>query len=180
MMASGERSERVSTKLARSRRRLAHATQPVAHGYPALSPARVRSCRVLLGQRASLHSLRLGLTPPGPAFVVRLFHWYYPVVRLLDGVRVGRTALAFAHRSALVADRHRRGLPVLVQKVSRRAWGLPTAQDRTGTRVVAPNRVAFRFGSQRRRPGGVISRLNTQPVGASVQRFTRDVATAGA
>src|SRR3970282_1949629 len=75
----------VSTKLARSQRRLAHATQPAAHGYPALSPARVRLCRVLLGQRASLHSLRLGLPPPGPALVVRMLH-RYPVVRLLGSV----------------------------------------------------------------------------------------------
>jgi hypothetical protein len=37
----------------------------------------------------------------------------------------------------------------------------------------------FRFFPQMC-PGGVISRLNTQPAGASVQRFTRDVATAGA
>jgi len=54
----------------------------------------------------------------GLAFVVRLLHRYYPVVRLLGGVHVGRTAIAFTHRSAFVADRHRRGLPVLVQKVS--------------------------------------------------------------
>src|SRR3970282_1860445 len=81
----------VSTKLARSQRRLAHATQPAAHGYPALSPARGRLC---------------------------------PGVRLRRTVHVGRAALAFAHRSGVVAVRHRRGLPVLVQKGSRRAWGL--------------------------------------------------------
>ena len=93
---------KVSTKLPCSQRRLAHATHPAAHGCPALRPARVRLCRVLLGQRASLHSPRLGLPPPGPAFVVRLLHRYYPVVRLLAGVRVGRTALAFAHRLPLL------------------------------------------------------------------------------
>ena len=112
--------------------------QSARHGFPALRPARVGLCRVLLGQRASLHSLR-GLLPPlGPAFVVRLLHRYYPVVRLLADVRVGRTALAFAHRSVVAADRHRRGLPVLVWKVSQRAWGLRPRRAGRGLALASP------------------------------------------
>ena len=85
-------------------------------------PATIRACRSMAGLEADDRTLRNGLSKRAPSPLAP--HRYYPVVRLLAGVRVGRTALAFAHRSAVIADRHRRGLPVLVQEVSRRAWGL--------------------------------------------------------
>ena len=76
--------------------------------------------------------------PRGLARVVRLLPRYYPVVRLLAGVRVGRAAFAFTHRSAVAADRRRRGLPVLVQKVSRRAWGLRPRRACRGLAMASP------------------------------------------
>ena len=48
---------------------------------------------VLLDQRPSLLTLRRRF----PAFV-RVIHRYSSAVRLLEDVRVGRTALAFSHR----------------------------------------------------------------------------------
>ena len=44
----------------------------------------------------------------------------------------------------MVGSRRLRGLPVLVHEASRRALGSSTTQDRTGTRDIAPARVAFR------------------------------------
>src|SRR6202166_2330298 len=49
----------------------------------------------------------------------------YSAVRLLRGVRAGRPAIAFSRRPvAVIHFKHLRGLPVLVYRVSRRAWGL--------------------------------------------------------
>ena len=54
-----------------------------------------------------------------------MIHRYYAAVRLLADVHAGRVALAFARRPATwLGSRCLRGLPVLVHKVSRRAWGL--------------------------------------------------------
>src|SRR5262252_1934618 len=54
-----------------------------------------------------------------------MIHRYCTAVRLLEDVHAGRTAFAFARRPVANARfRRLRGLPVLVQGVSRRAWGL--------------------------------------------------------
>ncbi len=137
--------------------------QSARHGFPALCLARVRLCRVLLGQRASLHSLR----QRSPIFV-RLLHKYYRVVRLLAGVRVGRAAIAFSHRSVGLATDAEQGLPVLVRGGSGRAWGLPTAPGPAQTRDGVCVGVAFRIRALRRRPKRVLSRLHTQPARAPV------------
>src|SRR5437667_11733324 len=54
-----------------------------------------------------------------------MVHRYYAAVFLLENVRAGRVALAFARRpAAWFGARCLRGLPVLVHEVSRRVWGL--------------------------------------------------------
>ena len=138
MMASDERSK----KQARSCLALRAAWRTRLHPLHTVSrlcgPVRVGLCHVLLGQRACLHSLRPRWPPGGPARLVRLLHRYYPVVRLLAGVPVGRAAFAFTHRSAVATDRRRRGLPVLVQEVSRRAWGLRPRRACRGLAMASP------------------------------------------
>src|SRR4051812_49143032 len=70
-----------------------HTRQPL--GYASLALCRVRAglMSVLLDQRPSLLTLRRWF----PIFV-RVIHRYCSAVRLLEGVRVGRTAIAFSHR----------------------------------------------------------------------------------
>src|SRR5271167_438303 len=100
-----------------------HTRQPLGHACPARCRVRVRRWDVLLDQRPSLPILRRECS-----LVVRMSHRYYAAVRLLEDVHTGRTALAFTRRPARLR-RHPRGLPVLVQEVSRRAWGSTTTQD---------------------------------------------------
>ena len=68
-------------------------SQPL--GYANLAQCRVRAglMSVLLDQRPSLLTFRRWL----PIFV-QVIHRYYSAVRLLRGVHVGRTAIAFSHR----------------------------------------------------------------------------------
>ena len=69
---------------------------------------------------------------------------HYTRVRLLAGLPVGRTAIAFSHRSAAgLRRRCRPGLPVLVHDVSGRARGLRLRRVARGLRVSAPTRVVF-------------------------------------
>src|SRR5712691_4122625 len=94
---------------------------------------------VLLGLRPSLQALR-GWLPS----LVRTLPRYYARVRLLARVPVGRTALAFSHRSVAPWRRRcRPGLPVLVHDVSGRARGLGRRRVARGRRVSAPGRVVF-------------------------------------
>jgi len=50
--------------------------------------------------------VRLIIPPPGPAFVVRMFHWYYPVPKPRDAVGAGhlRAGLPSATIAAAVAN----------------------------------------------------------------------------
>src|SRR5208283_1804330 len=64
-----------------------------------------------------LHHLRRGLR-----LLVRRLPRYYGALRLLSGVHVRRVALGLP--GPVPRGEHRRGLPVLVQAVSQRAWGL--------------------------------------------------------
>src|SRR5208337_1524256 len=90
------------------------------HACPALRRVRVRLTDVLLDQRPSLLILRQRLP-----VLVRMIHRYSATVRLLGVVHAGCTAIAFSRPPAtLYGDRCLRGLPVLVQEVSRRVWGL--------------------------------------------------------
>src|SRR5580658_9977791 len=98
----------------------AHTRQPLGHVDSALCRKRAGLMDVLLDQRPSLLTLRRR----SPAFV-RMTHRYCSAVRLLEDVRAGRTAFAFARRPvATIRFRHLRGIPVLVHGISRRAWGL--------------------------------------------------------
>src|SRR6202023_2911400 len=67
-----------------------HTPQSVWPAFPTLRPALVRLFRVLLGQRPSLHNLRLR----SPA-LVRLLRRYYAAVRLPAAVREGLIAHRF-------------------------------------------------------------------------------------
>src|SRR5271157_5382098 len=97
-----------------------HPHQPWGHAFPALCRARVGRMSVLLDQRPSLLILRRR-----PSVLVRVIHRYYATVRLLGDVHAGCTAIAFSRRPATVySGRCLPGLPVLVQEVSRRVWGL--------------------------------------------------------
>ena len=97
-----------------------HPRQPLGHACPALCRLRARLKSVPLAQRPSLRILRRR-----SSVLVRVFHRYDATVRLLESVPAGGTAIAFARRPATVCGgRCLRGLPVLVQKVSRRVWGL--------------------------------------------------------
>ena len=84
---------------------------------PARCRARVRRTEVLLDSRPSLHHLRRSLRP-----LVRRLHWYYGAIRLLSGVHVGLVVIRLPR--PVPTREHRRGLPVLVHIVSRRARGL--------------------------------------------------------
>src|SRR5947209_8786745 len=120
---------------------LAHTRQPP--GYANLAQCRVRAgwMSVLLDQRPSLLTFRRWL-----AIFVQAIHRYCSAVRLLKGVHVGRTAIAFSHRPVVWFTSG-------TFEVSRfSCMELPdvhgvftTTQDRPGTCVCAPARVAFRF-----------------------------------
>jgi len=69
-------------------RHSAHAAQPLGHLFPALCRTGAGLRVVLLGPPPSLRRLRRGLP-----LLVRLLHWYYAAVRLLQRVRVRRLAL---------------------------------------------------------------------------------------
>ena len=83
---------------------LTYTVQPAWPALPALRPVRVRLCRVLLGQRPSLH----GLLRPSLA-CVRLLDWFYAAVRLPVAVRVGLIAyrLLPPFRPLPAAESHR-------------------------------------------------------------------------
>ena len=118
-----------------------HTRQPLGHACPALRRVRVRQTSVLLDQRPSLRILR-----PRSSVLVRMVHWYYAAVRLLEGVHTGRTAIAFSRRPAtLYGGRYLRGLPVLVQKVSRRVWGLRLRRTAQELALTPLSHVAFRL-----------------------------------
>ena len=119
--------------------KLPHSRQPLGHACPARCRVRVRRRGVLLDQRPSLLILRRGCS-----LIVRMTHRYYAAVRLLGDVHTGRTASAFAHRPANL-HRHLRGLPVPVQEVSRRVWGLRLRRTGPRARAIAPGHVAFRY-----------------------------------
>src|SRR5215831_2720779 len=121
-----------------------HPRQPLGHVCPALCWVRVRRRGVLLDQRPSLCILRRGCS-----LLVRMTHRYYAAVRLLGDVHTGRPALAFARRPANLR-RRLRGLPVPVQEVSRRIWGLRLRRTGPGLalspRVMLPSAESDRVG----------------------------------
>src|ERR1700722_9268635 len=97
-----------------------HTAQPSGHSFPALCRACVGFSDVLLGPRPSLPNLRRRLP-----FFVQLVHRYYGAVRLLQGVRVRRSALHLLGPASILTGSSRSGgLPVLVHVVSQRAWVL--------------------------------------------------------
>src|SRR5215469_1835864 len=96
-----------------------HPRQPLGHACPALCRVRVRWWRILLDPRPSLPLLRRQAS-----VIVRRLHRYYAAVRLLGGVHTGRLASSLCPSACPDRRRRLRGLPVLVQEVSRRVWGL--------------------------------------------------------
>src|ERR1039457_2117060 len=120
---------------------LTYTVQPAWPALPAWCPARVRLCRVLLGQRPSLHDL----LRPSPA-CVRPLRWYYAVVRLPFVVHVGLIAhrLLPPIRPLLAANDYR------VSRFSRVKFPcMPGVSDSavpvTRLRFVARHSVAFRL-----------------------------------
>jgi hypothetical protein len=88
-----------------------------------------------------------------------LLSTHYAAVRLLGDVHTGRTASAFARRPADLR-RHPRGLPVPVQKVSRRVWGLRLR--RTDPGLALP-------------PGAVLPSAQSDSVGVLIARFRSSI-----
>ena len=94
-----------------------HTAPSLEPSFPALCRVSVERNDVLLGPRPSLPRLRRR-----SLFFVRLVHRYYGAVRLLQSVRVRRVALRLRGPASFpCGPRRSRGLPVLVQVVSRRA-----------------------------------------------------------
>ena len=144
---------------------LTHTRHPLGHARLALCRVRARLMSVLLDQRPSLLTLRRRLSA-----IVRVIHRYSSAVRLLEGVRAGRTAIAFTRRPvAKVRFRRLRGLPVLVHGVSRRAWGSATTQGRPATGAGAAGRVAFRSGDG---VGALIANFRSSIPSLSFSLFT--------
>ena len=84
-------------------------------------------------------------------------------------------------RPAVWLDRRcRRGLPVLVHEVSRRAWGLRLRRTDTGTRADDPAHVAFRALQRRRRPDLQFSELDNPPRLSPCLRFGEHLAMSAA
>ena len=140
-----------------------HTRQPLGHACPARCRVRVRRWDVLLDQRPSLPILRRECS-----LVVRMSHRYYAAVRLLEDVHTGRTALAFTRRPARLR-RHPRGLPVLVQEVSRRAWGLRLRRTVPRARAIAQGHVAFRYSDS---VGVLIARFRSSIPSPPIPLFT--------
>src|SRR6516225_8632493 len=88
-----------------------------------------------------------------------LLSTHYAAVRLLGDVHTDRTASAFARRPADLR-RHPRGLPVPVQKVSRRVWGLRLR--RTDPGLALP-------------PGAVLPSAQSDSVGVLIARFRSSI-----
>src|SRR5258708_36263699 len=95
---------------------LPHTVQPLGHALPVLCRVHVRLTDVLPRLCPSLPGLRRRLP-----FVVRLVHWYYGTVRLLQHVHVRRVAFGLRGPALIVRPRRAGGLPVLVHVVSQRA-----------------------------------------------------------
>src|ERR1700683_1211429 len=138
-------------------RHSAHAAQSLGHLFPALCRTGAELRVVLLGPPPSLRRLRRG----SPLFV-RLLHGYYATVRLLQRVRVHRSALRLCGPVCMI-DRRAASLPVLAHVVSRRAQGLRPRRVPPRLAILLPvadgafhyaNRVGTRFVSFR----GSISR----------------------
>src|SRR3982750_1263244 len=136
---------------------LTHAGQPLGHTNPALCRVCGGWAGVLLSPRASLPYLRRRWLT-----VVRQVPRYYRVVRLLGDVHGGRRAWCFLLPICwLMIHRYLRGLPVLVQKVSRRAWVLRLRRV-GGTLALAFPRVwPSAEVEQRRHPNGGFSEFNS-------------------
>ena len=113
--------------------------QPLGHASPALRRVRVKPWSVLLAQRPSLLTLRRR-----SSVFVRMIHRYYATVRPLRNVRAGRTALSLCPPDRPSSDGRPRGLPVLVQEVSRRVWGLGLRRTAPGLALATLGHVAFR------------------------------------
>ena len=97
-----------------------------------------------------------------------LLSTHYAAVRLLGDVHTDRTASAFARRPASLR-RHLRGLPVLVQEVSRRVWGLRLR--RTDPRLALSPRLMWpSAGSDR--VGVLIARFRSSIPSPPIPLFT--------
>ena len=149
-----------------------HTRQPLGHARPALCRVRVRLTSVLLDQRPSLLILRQRL----PVFV-QMIHRYCSAVRLLEGVHAGCTAIAFSRRPATIyGGRCLRGLPVLVQKVSRRVWGLRLRRTVPGLALSPRPHVAFR---QSENVGVLIAHFRSSIPSPPIPLFTLHCAPRG-
>src|ERR1039457_3284435 len=93
-----------------------HTVQPLGHALSALCRVHVRLNDVLPRLCPSLPSLRRR----SPS-LVRLVHRYYSTVRLLQYVRVRRSACGLRGPALIVRPRRAGDLPVLVHVVSQRA-----------------------------------------------------------
>ena len=97
-----------------------------------------------------------------------LLSTHYAAVRLLGDVHTDRTASAFARRPASLR-RHLRGLPVPVQGVSRRVWGLRLR--RTDPRLALSPRLMWpSAGSDR--VGVLIARFRSSIPSPPIPLFT--------
>jgi hypothetical protein len=72
--------------------------------------------------------------------------------------------------------RRLRGLPVLVQEVPRRVWGLGLRRTAPVARANATGHAAFRANPRRRRPDCCFSELNSQPTSSLCLRFAEPLA----
>jgi hypothetical protein len=151
---------------------MTHAGQPLGHTNPALCRVCGGWAGVLLSPRASLPYLRRRWLT-----VVRQVHRYYRVVRLLGDVHGGRRAWCFLLPICwLMIHRYLRGLPVLVQKVSRRAWDLRLRRVGRELALALPAVWPSAEVEQRRHPDCGFSKLHSPARRCPCLRFTSHLA----
>src|SRR6516164_3560053 len=127
----------------------------------------------LSGQRGITPAFGYGTPHPGARGTSTLLNnvllsTHYAAVRLLGDVHTDRTASAFARRPASLR-RHLRGLPVPVQEVSRRVWGLRLR--RTDPRLALSPRLMWpSAGSDR--VGVLIARFRSSIPSPPIPLFT--------
>ena len=159
--------EQASTKLPFSPRRLAHATQPLHTVSRLCGPARVGLRRILLSQQASLQPR---VAPAGACQTCSVASSVLPRCPTPRRRACGPYGFRFRLRPPVC--------PSCGQTPTRspgsRAGSFPacvgsaTAPGPVQTRAGVCVGVAFRIRALRRRPKRVLSRLHTQPAGASV------------
>ena len=137
---------------------LTYAAQRLEHGFPALCPARVPLCRILLGPRSWLHRLRIR----SPGFV-RQLRSYYSGVRLLPSVHHWRAAFAFPMRPVPLGTRAKRRPPGFHARSVIACLGSLTTPSRLTGSPWRPQPCCLPGLPTRSALESPLSRLNTQP-----------------